>query len=44
MDVFSDLLAAGWTPETLWSMVIFAAIVAAWATYAIDRAFEEPAH
>ena len=41
--MIEDLLAAGRTPAILWSMVLLAAGVAAWATYAIDRALGEPA-
>ena len=35
--MIENLLAAGWTPSTLWSMVVFAAAIAAGATYAIDQ-------
>jgi hypothetical protein len=41
--MFENLLAAGWTPATLWSMVVFAAAIAACATYAIDQGLREDA-
>jgi hypothetical protein len=44
MYLIQDLLAARWTPSTLWSMVTFAAGVAAWATCVVDRALGEPTH